>query len=254
MNDNRHDNYEILNLIGYGLAKFDMEFVEQFGFQTKSEFYQVMVNRGVGESVGTIKNRQDLFDPFFPNKRKGWWQKGDAYVHRKEFIDSLFGEFGVNNFADIVKLYLKNEFKIDEFKADEASPIIKSKFKQLQLTGREAESYFKRNFDQINQFDGGLLEDARLLGDGYDFQIQIEANYFLIEVKGVRKIRGAFRMTEKEYFCANEYKSNFGLVIVSNLEDLPKMTAIFNPVEALVLERHESTIQQVSFQSKSMLW
>lgn len=27
MPDNKHENYEILNLIGYGLAKFDMEFV-----------------------------------------------------------------------------------------------------------------------------------------------------------------------------------------------------------------------------------
>ena len=29
MSDNKHKNYEILNLIGYGLAKFNMEFVSQ---------------------------------------------------------------------------------------------------------------------------------------------------------------------------------------------------------------------------------
>ena len=254
MSDGRHENYEILNLIGYGLAKFDMDFVKQFGCKTKTDFYEEMVKRGVGETVGTIKNRQDLFDPFFPNDRKGWWQKGDAYIHRKHFIDSLFGDADAKNFADIVKLYLQNNFKIDEYKAAEASPIIKSKFKQLQLTGQEAELYFKNNYQQIEPFKDGLLDDARLLGDGYDFQIQIEAKYFLVDVKGVRKTYGAFRMTDKEYSRADEYKSDYGLVIVSNLEDVPKMTTIFNPIAELVLERQERTQQQISYHSKSLTW
>ncbi len=254
MPDNKHENYEILNLIGYGLAKFDMDFVKQFGYKAKNDFYQEMVNREVGETVGTIKNRQDLFDPFFPNDRKGWWQKGDAYIHRKHFIDSLFGDYDAKNFADIVKLYLKNNFKIDEYKAAEASPIIKSKFKQLQLTGQEAELYFKNTYQQIEYFKDGLLDDARLLGDGYDFQIQIETKYFLIDVKGVRKTYGAFRMTDKEYSRADEYKSDYGLVIVSNLEDAPKMTTIFNPLAEIALERQERMQQQISYHSKSMTW
>ena len=36
---NRHKNYEILNLLGYGLAKFDNEFIKQFGFKTKVAFF-----------------------------------------------------------------------------------------------------------------------------------------------------------------------------------------------------------------------
>ncbi len=100
MPGNKHENYEILNLIGYGLAKFDTEFVRSFGFETKSAFYQSAVESGIAETVGTVKNRQDLFDPFFDNERKGWWQKGNAYVHRKVFIDSLFGEYDAKTFAD----------------------------------------------------------------------------------------------------------------------------------------------------------
>jgi len=254
MSDTKHENYEILNLIGYGLAKFDMNFVKQFGYKTKTDFFQEMVNRGVGETVGTIKNRQDLFDPFFDNGRKGWWQKGNAYIHRKHFIDSLFGEYDVKNYADIVKLYLKNNFKIEDLKPTEASPIIKSKFKQLQLTGQEAELYFKENYQQIDTFKDGLLEDARLLGDGYDFQIQIETKYFLVDVKGIRSNYGALRMTEKEYTRAKEYKNDYGLIIVSNLENIPKMTPIFNPVKNLVLERKSKIQEQVSYHSKSRNW
>lgn len=254
MSGTKHDNYEILNLIGYGLAKFDMDFVRQFGCQTKTEFYEEMVGRDVGETVGTIKNRQDLFDPFFENDRKGWWQKGNAYIHRKHFIDSLFGDYDAKNYADIVKLYLENNFKIEDLKPSKASPIIKSKFKQLQLTGQEAEIYFKENYEQIETFKGGFLDDARLLGDGYDFQIQIETSYFLAEVKGIRKSYGAFRMTEREFARADEYKNDYGLVIISNLENVPKMTAVFNPIANIALEKQERTQQQISYHSKSMTW
>ncbi len=39
----KHPNYDVLNLIGYGLAKFDKEFVIAFGAKTKQEFYKKMV-------------------------------------------------------------------------------------------------------------------------------------------------------------------------------------------------------------------
>ena len=85
----KHKNYEILNLIGYGLAKFNDAFIREFGCDTKTSFYKFCLENGIADTVGTISNRQDLFDPFFPeNGRRGWWQKGDAYIHRKIFIDN----------------------------------------------------------------------------------------------------------------------------------------------------------------------
>ena len=82
-NPAKHQNYEILNLLGYGLAKFDNNFIKEFGFETKSSFFEYFVQLNIVETGSVVKNRMDLFDPFFPNKRKGWWQKGDAYIHRK---------------------------------------------------------------------------------------------------------------------------------------------------------------------------
>ncbi len=87
--DNKHKNYEILNLIGYGLSKFDNAFINEFGLTTKSSFYEYCVSLELADTGSTIKNRMDLFDPFFPNERKGWWQKGNTYIHRKHFIDNL---------------------------------------------------------------------------------------------------------------------------------------------------------------------
>ena len=135
MSDNKHKNYEVLNLIGYGLAKFNKAFLIEFGVNSKTEFYEIFVNNGIADTAGTVKNRQDLFDPFFDNGRKGWWQKGNTYIHRKILIDSLFGALNVADYASMVKLYLENENKVISVSEKIIPPIIKSKFKQLKTTG-----------------------------------------------------------------------------------------------------------------------
>ena len=233
---NKHENYEILNLIGYGLSKFSDEFINEFGFKTKSAFYEYCVNIGIAETVGTVKNRMDLFDHFFPNNgRKGWWQKGDAYIHRKLLIDSLFGNENVLEYANIVKLFLKDNFKIKDIVVN-VKPIVKSRFKKLQETGLEAELYFMNNYNSIDIFKNGIIEDARLYGDGYDFQVNVNDTSFLAEVKGIRAKKGKFRLTENEYFKAQEYKNDYIVTLVLNLDDLPTFVTIDNPLKNLKFE------------------
>ena len=213
----KHKNYEILNLIGYGLSKFNDGFIKEFGFNTKTAFYQYCVDNSIADSVGTVKNRMDLFDHFFPNNgRRGWWQKGDAYIYRKILIDSLFGHENTKGYSDIVKLYLKENYKIKDLFVD-VKPIIKSRFKKLQETGLEAELYFMNNFNSIEMFKNGILDDARLYGDGYDFQINVNESSFLAEVKGIREKKGRFRLTEKEFKMASEYKNDYVVSLVLNL-------------------------------------
>ena len=232
----KHENYEILNLLGYGLAKFDNEFIKQFGFKTKSAFFDYFVELKIVETGSVVKNRMDLFDPFFPNNgRKGWWQKGNAYIHRKYLIDSLFGNENVLGYSNIVKLYLKENYEIKELFV-EVKPIVKSRFKKLQETGLEAELYFMNNFNEISAFNKGVLEDARLYGDGYDFQINVNENSFLAEVKGIRAKKGRFRLTENEYQKANEYKNDYVVTLVLNLDDLPTFLTIENPLKNLKFE------------------
>lgn len=250
----KHENYEILNLIGYGLAKFDMAFVKYFGFKTKTAFYEYIIQKGIAESVGTVKNRQDLFDPFFDNKRKGWWQKGDAYIHRKIFIDSLFGSLDADAYANIVKLYLEEKFAIVEEPSKEISPVLKSKFKQLQITGQEAELFFMNNYKEVNSFKDGILEDARIFGDGYDFQIEVQKHFLLAEVKGLRTNYGSIRMTQNEFDKAKEYNNDYALVVVSNLSDIPKMSAIFNPIINLKFTQKIVNSKQYNYHSESILW
>lgn len=233
--ENKHENYEILNLLGYGLAKFDNEFIKQFGFKTKASFFEYFVELGMVKTGSVVKNRMDLFDPFFENNRKGWWQKGDAYIHRKLLIDNLFGNENVIGYSDIIKLYLKDNFKVKGVFA-EVKPIIKSRFKNLQETGLEAELYFMNNYNSIDFFKNGVIEDARLYGDGYDFQVNVNENSFLAEIKGVRAKKGRFRLTENEYFKAKEYKSDYIVTLVLNLDNSPTFLTIDNPLKNLKFE------------------
>ena len=253
MSDNRHENYELLNLIGYGLAKFSMDFVQEFGFKTKTAFYEYIVSLRIAETTGVVKNRQDLFDPFFDSGRKGWWQKGDAYIHRKIWIDSLFGDLSSSQYAGMVKIYIQGSFGEIE-KPETVSPVMKSRFKQLQVTGQEAELYFMYNYKNIETFSNGVLDDARLFGDGYDFQIQVTEKYFLAEVKGVRASSGSIRLTENEFMKASEHKNDYGLIVVSNLSDLPKMTAVFNPIENLALTKKVVSQSQTTYHSEFVSW
>lgn len=236
---NKHENYEILNLIGYGLSKFNDGFIKEFGFTTKTNFFNYFVEIGIVETGSVVKNRMDLFDPFFPdNGRKGWWQKGDAYIHRKYLIDSLFGSENVKGYSDIVKLYLKENYKIKELFVD-IKPIVKSRFKKLQETGLEAELYFMNNFNDISTFNNGILEDARLYGDGYDFQISVNESSYLAEIKGIRASKGRFRMTENEYNKALEYKNDYIITLVLNMNDRPFFKPIENPTKNLSFRKEE---------------
>jgi hypothetical protein len=182
----RHKNYEVLNLVGYGLAKFESNLVAALGFETKSALFKHLIQRGVAQTRGTLKNRQDLFNPLVRGGKVGWWQNRDRYLHRKLLIDSLFGDLDAASFAAVITNYLQTYFPVRGEPVKAIMPILKSKFRTLMETGAEAELFFMKNYQTIDRFNAGSLEDARLFGDGYDFQITVESSYILTEVKGVR--------------------------------------------------------------------
>lgn len=253
MLDKKEKISEVMNLIGYGLAKFDNDFAREFGQPTKSAFARFVVALGLANTTKAVSNRMDSFDPYFDNGRKGWFQRNQR-EHIKLFIDSLFGQEDVHGFANIVKLYIKDIDSDITLVTENLSPVQKSRFKQLQETGNEAEFYFINNYKSIPIFETGILEDARLWGDGYDFQVQCNSSYFLAEVKGVRKSQGAIRMTHNEYNKALEYKNDYVLVVVSNLERIPKLAYIENPVAKLCLTPKEQTATQVNYYSENVVW
>lgn len=247
--DNEGKISEIMNLIGYGLAKFDLDFVKEFGFTSKAAFARFIVQLGLANTEKAVTNRMDSFDPYFDNGRHGWYQRNQR-EHIKLFIDSLFGKENAAGFANVVKLYIQDYNADIHLTTSTLSPSTKSKFKQLQTTGKEAEFYFINNYRQVPRFENGILEDARLWGDGYDFQIQTNSNeYLLAEIKGLREKHGTVRLTQNEYDKAASYKNDFILVIISNLSSTPRLSYYENPLLKLNFTRKDSQSIQTNYYS-----
>jgi hypothetical protein len=72
-----------------------------------------------------------------------------------------------------------------------------------------------------------------LYGDGYDFQLNVNEQDYLIEVKGIREKQGYFRLTEKEFLMASEYKNDYHINLVLNMNENPTFLTIENPVNNL---------------------
>jgi hypothetical protein len=174
----------------------------------------------------------DLFDPYFENRRKGWWKKAETYRHRVILLNSLFGSENLKEYADVIKLFLHDNYDT-KVSFEKIKPITKTRFKKLQQTGLDAEQYFILHFNEIEIFNKGTITDARLYGDGYDFQIDVKGKSFLAEIKGIKQEKGRFRLTENEYKKANEYKTDYFIVLVMNLESNPTFKIINNPLESL---------------------
>jgi len=131
------------------------------------------------------------------------------------------------------KLIVDTEFNIHKITSKTNEPIIQSKFKKLQETGLKAETYFINNYTDINIFKNGKLRDARLFGDGYDFQIDVNNGFYLAEIKGIKENKGRFRLTENEYQKAAEYKNDYIITLVLNLDKRPRFLQVENPIKNL---------------------
>ena len=98
------------------------------------------------------------------------------------------------------------------------------------------------------------MEDARLWGDGYDFQLQLGNDFILTEVKGIREERGAIRMTQREYEKASEFGNLFYLVVVSRLNSMPRINYIQDPVNNMTLDCREVQSIQKQYISQFITW
>lgn len=148
----RHPNYVALNLVGYGLAKFEEQLITALGFRSKADLFRDLILRGLAKTRGTLKNRQDLFNPLVRGGKVGWWQNGDRYRHRKTQLDGLFGGLDPTDYAAMLSKVLDAEFPEPGQPKRALPPLMKSQFQQLQKTGAEAELYFLQNYRMVPDF------------------------------------------------------------------------------------------------------
>lgn len=93
MSGQTNDKKRIGLITSYYLSRCDMKAVKALGYKNFTEAF-----KGIGdlinENPNNIKNMRDEFDPYFPNARKGWYQRS-LRASRQQIYDELA------NYSDI---------------------------------------------------------------------------------------------------------------------------------------------------------
>jgi len=92
------------------------------------------------------------------------------------------------------------------------------------------------------------LIDMRDYGCGYDFQIVVsDKQVYGIEVKGVSEDIGGILITGKEWETACAMRTDYYLILVSNIDNDPIIAVINNPYQKLSPKRSLHTVIQVNW-------
>lgn len=238
-------------LAGLFLSKFDTRGLQEIGFDTFKEAFNVL-GYAVGAPPSSIKNYRDEFDPLFSTRRKGWHKR----PRRENCLRVLrrFKDLDIEFFASIIKSFgSPSEDSWSDFQTEDGDLVDRSQFASRLITGAAAENYFQKTCQRLEEFKGYHLENTTQLGCGYDFRLHApdSADFLAVEVKGMKGRSGAVSLTPKEYEMAMHLRERFFLFVVKNFEELPFHVIFRNPLSSfLQFMRTERTIVQISWSAK----
>lgn len=212
---------EKLLIIAFYLAKFDREAYANLGYAKINQAHDE-IGEKIGYKGNSVKNRRDDFDPLFGH-RAGWHQV-ELSKSNLEIVDS-FDHLSEGALRAIVLDLLDEGSSVELF-----SPVNVSRqaptYTTRGVTGKKAETYFKGWFAEHYPHD--VLVDTRVLGCGYDFEVENSDHVF--EVKGLSGDNGGVLFTDKEWSIAAEKQEDYYLVLVKEcFSDEPTVEVFSNP-------------------------
>jgi hypothetical protein len=211
-------------LCGLLLSKYNEQALEQLGFDSFTEAYNIL-GSALSVPPATIKNYRDELDPYFPNRRKGWHQR--PLRKHCEVVLEKYGSAELSELVRIVKTFFDPVADIDE----QISP---SAFAKRLITGQAAEGFFRANHISQSDLAGGVVIDTTASGCGFDFRINFpdRETFYAVEVKGLFETSGSVMLTEKEHKRADELKRRYFLYVVRNFRDVPFATMWRDPLNS----------------------
>lgn len=81
------DKKRIALIVSYYLSRCDIDAVHALGYSGFTEAFKALGDI-LNENPNNIKNMRDEFDPYFPNNRKGWYQR-PLSVSRQEVFEKF---------------------------------------------------------------------------------------------------------------------------------------------------------------------
>lgn len=232
-------------LIGLYLSKYNEEALEELGFDGFVQAFNTL-GYSIGSKPASIKNYRDEFDPYFPNKRKGW-HKRQIRDYCKEFSDD-FGHLDFTDFTELIKNIVIQDYDIEKLAGETEKKDYSKQIAKRLATGQAAEEYFKLHYQKIDRFKNFELVDTRKKAVGFDFEITLNTNFYCVEVKGLNASKGSILLTEKEFKVANSRKEKYCLFIVSNFIESPAHQYFFNPLNSgLIFQKKERQIIRTTY-------
>jgi hypothetical protein len=237
-------------IAAFYLSKYDEQAYLNLGYGNASD-----THKKIGEILevksSSVKNMRDEFDPLHSNERVGWYQRPLRPSRQKVF--DLFTDLSEISLRAVV-LNLLNSLDNEELSTAIESIEIdenthndsKAELNTRAITGEQAELYFLEHWKHhYPKFVN--IENCTKDGCGYDFKLISDNSTRYIEVKGMKSLKGSILLTDKEWKIAHEKVDSFDLIIVSDLENKPKVQIITNVVNKLQPSMQIRTVLQVSW-------
>ncbi|RNL75241.1 DUF3883 domain-containing protein [Sinomicrobium pectinilyticum] len=244
-------NRKLAHIVAYYLSRFDKVALSNLGYKTDKEAFHKTAE-ALDILPNYIKFRRDEFDVAHPH-RKGW--------HKRPMTMSIINTINALQDIDeptlqsiVLDILAKDIEKSEDLELLMAILPEEKKKKRVyvprNITGKKAEEIFMEWFKsgQKNIPQGKDFMDMRDYGCGYDFQIIVsDRQVYAIEVKGFLEDEGGILITGKEWETAGIMKTDYYLVLVSNIDKVPVITVINNPYEKLSPKRNLQTVIQVNW-------
>ncbi len=218
-----------LILTGLYLSKYSQLGLKELGFHSFQEAFNIL-GFALGGKPNSIKNYRDEFDPLFPNKRKGWHKR-----NIRDYCKIFYNEYNTLDFVTfsrLIKTFLLKDYELETFVETITKKDYSESVAKRLLTGKAAEEYFKSEYKKIEKFNSLKIYDTTLMACGFDYKLSSNSIFYCVEVKGLNQLKGNIQLTEKEYFIAENLKSNYCLFIVKNFRKKPFHEIIFDPLNS----------------------
>lgn len=243
------------HIVAYYLSKFDKTALANLGLKTDKEAFHKTAE-ALDILPNYIKFRRDEFDVAHPH-RKGW--------HKRPMSTSIINTINALQDIDepalrsiVLDILAKERYSevLEDFEPlvtiipDEKKDRQKRVYVPRNVTGRKAEEAFMEWFHSAQKVipKGKGFVDMRDYGCGYDFQIVLsDKQIYGIEVKGFSEDEGGILITGKEWETACKMKTDYYLILVSNINSEAVINVVNNPYDKISPKRNIQTVIQVNW-------
>jgi hypothetical protein len=218
-------------IVGYAMSRLDSQFLAAQRV-TSWRIALERASRVLHVPASSLKNLRDEFDPFHSNPRKGWRNR-PLRPSRQRVLSDLC-DVSDDALLECVNRILSG----DKSSADEIVESIQQVSRpaynvaERLLTGRLAEEFFLARCQDIVGIARRRIVDHRFSAIGFDFGVRGRPEH-AIEVKGIKRMKGALQFTDCEWGEAKARQKDYWLVVVGNLEGIPQAKVWRDPHASL---------------------